>query len=146
MRQGFRHLGWSVGPRAKAAARAVSGAGDGETHWRAREDREREHRSQENKQGNRMHRENVMKTNSRRFSPRFVSALVAVVWWSLALVLAPTQGPAAVLPNTLVNNPGADATARDSQQETTIALGLGNSIFSAYVDTGSWDGTPGGIQ
>ena len=88
-----------------------------------------------------------MKTTPRRFgrSSRFVSTFIAV-WWCLLLVMSPTQGRAAALPNVLVNNPAADATNRDTQLETSLVLGAGNTIFSAYVDSGSWDGVAGGAN
>ena len=79
-----------------------------------------------------------------RFS-RFVAAFFAV-WWSLALAMSPTPGQAAVLPNVLVNNPAADGNAHDTQLETSLVLGADNSIFSAYVDSGSWDGVAGGAN
>jgi len=42
-----------------------------------------------------------------------------------------------VVPNTLVNNPAADATTQDTQSETTIILGAGSNILCSFNDSGS---------
>ena len=42
---------------------------------------------------------------------------------------------------TLVNNPAADATARDTQSETTIVLGSGTNVVASFNDSGSFTGT-----
>ncbi|MEY2411355.1 MAG: hypothetical protein QOF48_4025, partial [Verrucomicrobiota bacterium] len=86
-----------------------------------------------------------MRTTSRRFNSRSVAAFFATLC-AVAMVWAPCQARAAALPNVLVNQPALDNTARDSQQETTLALGAGNTIYSAYVDSGSWDNVPGGAN
>lgn len=89
-----------------------------------------------------------MKTSTPRSNRRnrfIITAILSIVW-SLVLALSPTPGRAALLPNRLVNNPATDDSARDSQMESTIAIGQGNTLFSAFVDTGSWDGFPGGID
>jgi hypothetical protein len=41
------------------------------------------------------------------------------------------------LGNLLVNNPSADATARDTQSETTLVLGSGMNVISGFNDSGS---------
>lgn len=85
-----------------------------------------------------------MKTTPHRFDPfsHFAAAFLA----ACCLLLPPTPGRAAALTNALVNNPAADGTARDTQLETTIVLGAGKTVFSAYVDSGSWDGVAGGAN
>jgi subtilisin-like proprotein convertase family protein len=40
-------------------------------------------------------------------------------------------------PNTLVNNRTADATAQDTQSETTLVLGSGSTVLSSFNDSGS---------
>ena len=40
----------------------------------------------------------------------------------------------------LVNNPAADTTAQNTQSETTIVLGSGNNVVSAFNDSGSFLG------
>ena len=42
--------------------------------------------------------------------------------------------------NALVNNPAADATAQDTQSETTIVLGSGSNIIAGFNDSGSFIG------
>lgn len=39
--------------------------------------------------------------------------------------------------NNTVNNPGADTSSQDTQSETTIVLGSGSNVVSAYNDSGS---------
>jgi hypothetical protein len=48
--------------------------------------------------------------------------------------------PAAPLVNNLVNDPAADATAQDTQSETTIVLGAGSNVISSFNDSGSFLG------
>ncbi len=42
--------------------------------------------------------------------------------------------------NILVNDPNLDVTARDTQSETTVVLGSGGTVCSAYNDSGSFSG------
>ena len=42
--------------------------------------------------------------------------------------------------NILVNDPNLDVTARDTQSETTLVLGSGGTVCSAYNDSGSFSG------
>ena len=52
-------------------------------------------------------------------------------------------GPLAVLSalgNVLVNNAAADATAQDTQSETSLVLGSGSNLISAFNDSGSFIG------
>ncbi|HSE43312.1 MAG TPA: hypothetical protein VLH08_21310, partial [Acidobacteriota bacterium] len=49
------------------------------------------------------------------------------------------QSPDAVILNVLVNNPAADATAQDTQSETTITL-AGPNIVASFNDSGSYNG------
>jgi subtilisin-like proprotein convertase family protein len=54
-----------------------------------------------------------------------------------------TESPASpevAPPNTLVNNPAADATAQDTQSETALVLGSGSTILSSFNDSGSFVG------
>lgn len=44
------------------------------------------------------------------------------------------------LPNTLVNNPAADATVQDTQSETTLVFGSGANILTSFNDSGSFLG------
>ncbi len=44
--------------------------------------------------------------------------------------------------NPLVNDPTTDTTAQDTQSETTVALGSGNNVISAFNDSGSNLGSP----
>ncbi len=46
-------------------------------------------------------------------------------------------GAMTAIPNNLVNNAAADATAQDTQSETTIVLGSGSNIISGFNDSGS---------
>ena len=46
----------------------------------------------------------------------------------------------AYLGNVLVNDPNLDLTAQDTQSETTIVLGSGSNVCSAYNDSGSFIG------
>lgn len=53
------------------------------------------------------------------------------------------SGPQAVLSalgNVLVNNAAADATAQDTQSETSLALGSGSNLIAAFNDSGSFIG------
>ncbi|HEY6119107.1 MAG TPA: DUF4214 domain-containing protein [Pyrinomonadaceae bacterium] len=52
--------------------------------------------------------------------------------------LSPEVSP----PNTLVNNPTADTGTQDTQSETFILLGAGNTIISSFNDSGSNVGAP----
>lgn len=47
------------------------------------------------------------------------------------------SSPNATPPNTLVNDPTADATTQDTQSETTLVLGSGSNIMVSYNDSGS---------
>ncbi len=51
-----------------------------------------------------------------------------------------TGPPLTALTQTLVNDPAADATARDTQSESTIVLGSGMNVISSFNDSGSFDG------
>lgn len=42
------------------------------------------------------------------------------------------------LPNNLVNNAAADATAQDTQSETALVLGSGSNVISGFNDSGSF--------
>lgn len=48
-----------------------------------------------------------------------------------------STSPLAPPPNTLVNNPAADATTQDTQSETTLVLGSGSNILASFNDSGS---------
>ena len=47
------------------------------------------------------------------------------------------NNPKSLLLNSLVNNPAADATAQDTQNETAIVLGSGSNIIGSFNDSGS---------
>jgi len=47
------------------------------------------------------------------------------------------SNPNAAPPNTLVNDPTADATTQDTQSETTLVLGSGSTILTGFNDSGS---------
>src|SRR6185369_3021512 len=83
--------------------------------------------------------------STRRAQLKFTHALFAMLC-ALVFSWSPVAAHAAALTNVLVNNPAADTTARDTQLETTLSLGANNTVFSAYVDTGSWDGVSGGAN
>jgi hypothetical protein len=48
------------------------------------------------------------------------------------------ESPLSALANPLVNNPAADATAQNTQSETTIVLGSGMNVISSFNDSGSF--------
>lgn len=59
--------------------------------------------------------------------------------------LAPTSRRGGITAQTLpanprVNNPAADATAQDTQSETTLVLGSGSNLIAAFNDSGSFTG------
>lgn len=55
---------------------------------------------------------------------------------------APTSpnAPLSVLPNNLVNDAAADATAQDTQSETALVLGSGSNVVCGFNDSGSFIG------
>ena len=61
--------------------------------------------------------------------------------------LAATPGPRIAprrIHHSAVNNPAADATAQDTQSETTIIDLGGGNLVAGFNDSGSWDGIFGG--
>jgi BNR repeat protein/IPT/TIG domain-containing protein len=53
---------------------------------------------------------------------------------------ASSSGSLSSLGNVLVNDPGADATAQDTQSETALVMGSGSRLVAAFNDSGSFLG------
>lgn len=65
---------------------------------------------------------------------------------TLAAVDADSLPVAVPPPNILVNNPAADASAQDTQSETTIVAGSGSVLLAGFNDSGSYSPGTGNYQ
>jgi Domain of unknown function DUF11 len=75
--------------------------------------------------------------------PRSGAALNVLAAKKIGKLRLPEHPARRILKGT-VNNPGADATARDTQSETTLIDLGGGKLVAAWNDSGSWDGISGG--
>ena len=72
-----------------------------------------------------------------KFGPRLGEKINSDPSFSDREIGTSENNPESLLLNSLVNNPAADATAQDTQNETAIVLGSGSNIIGSFNDSGS---------